>query len=353
MYLRREIVNIGRLICDLQAAIADTAEKNLGAIMPGYTHLQRAQPVLFSHHLLAYLFMLARDFSRLQGVWERTDIMPLGAGALAGATFPINRHLVAEQLKFDALYDNSVDAVSDRDFVMEFLAFAAILMVHLSRLSEEIVLWASSEFKFIELDDAHCTGSSIMPQKKNPDVAELVRGKTGRVVGHLVAMLTVMKGLPLAYNKDMQEDKEGLFDAVDTVKFSLAVYAAMLRGLKVREENMLAAVREDFANATDMADYLVKKGLPFRQAHEIVGRSVRYCLDKGCRLTDLSLAELAQFSPLFAADILDAIREEACVAARSSYGGTAPARVEEALVRGRALVERQLSVLDTYRTKGI
>jgi len=353
LYLRREIVAIGELICGLQEAILEIAGRHKDVIMPGYTHLQRAQPVLFSHHLLAYLFMLARDFARLRGVYERTDLMPLGAGALAGTTFPISRQAVAAELKFGSLYDNSIDAVSDRDYIMEFLGFAAILMVHLSRLSEEIILWCSAEFKFIELDDAHCTGSSIMPQKKNPDVAELVRGKTGRVIGHLMALLTTMKGLPLAYNKDMQEDKEGLFDTIDTLKFSLSVYAAMVRGMKVNAPRMLAAADEDFANATDMADYLVKKGLPFRQAHEVAGKSVRYCLENGKKLTDLTLAELQRFSPLFAADIIDAIRVETCVAARDSYGGTSPAQVGDALVRGRAAVDGQRSVLDTYRKNGI
>lgn len=353
LYLRRELVAIGELLCGLQAAVLETAGKHRDVIMPGYTHLQRAQPILFGHQLLAYFFMLARDFARLQGVYERTDIMPLGAGALAGTTFPIDRQMVADELKFARVYDNSIDAVSDRDYIMEFLAFAAILMVHLSRLSEEIILWCSSEFKFIELDDAHCTGSSIMPQKKNPDVAELVRGKTGRVVGHLMALLTTMKGLPLAYNKDMQEDKEGLFDTIDTLKFSLSVYAAMVRGMKVNAPRMLAAADDDFTNATDLADYLVKKGLPFRQAHEASGKSVRYCLEHGKKLTDLSLAELQQFSPLFAADSLDAIRTETCVSARNSYGGTAPAQVASALARGRAAVESQFAVLDTYRKNGI
>ena len=253
--------------------------ENQTVIMPGYTHLQRAQPILFAHHMLAYLFMLVRDFDRLKGVWQRTDMMPLGAGALAGTTFPIDRHFVAEQLKFGSLYDNSIDAVSDRDYILEFMAFASILMLHLSRLSEEIILWSSAEFAFIELADAHCTGSSIMPQKKNPDVSELVRGKTGRVFGHLIALLTAAKGLPLAYNKDLQEDKEGLFDTIDTVEVQLVgVCLHAVSRMKVNGDRMLAAVRQDFSNATDMADYLVKKGLPFRQAHEVVGRSVSYCI---------------------------------------------------------------------------
>jgi argininosuccinate lyase len=353
LYLKREIINIGKLLSDLQDAVLEVAEKHQDIIMPGYTHLQRAQPILFAHHMLAYLFMLMRDFSRLKGVWERTDMMPLGAGALAGTTFPIDRHFVAEQLKFGALYDNSIDAVSDRDYILEFLSFASILMLHLSRLSEEIILWSSSEFAFIELDDAHCTGSSIMPQKKNPDVAELVRGKTGRVFGHMMALLTVAKGLPLAYNKDLQEDKEGLFDTIDTVKFSLSVYASMLKGMRLKGERMLSAVKEDFSNATDMADYLVKKGLPFRQAHEVVGKSVKYCIDTGKKLTDLSLDEFKQFSPLFEADILEAITVETCVAARNSYGGTSPQQVRQAISRGREALAQQLSVLDTYRQNNI
>ncbi|MDT8902637.1 argininosuccinate lyase [Anaeroselena agilis] len=353
LYLRKEAVAVGQLLCGLQEAIMETAARFPDAIMPGYTHLQRAQPILFAHHLLAYFFMLGRDFDRLRGVWERADIMPLGAGALAGTTFPIDRKQVADELKFGRLYENSIDAVADRDYMMEFLSFAAILMVHLSRLSEEVILWCSSEFKFVELDDAHCTGSSIMPQKKNPDVAELVRGKTGRVIGHLMALLTTMKGLPLAYNKDMQEDKEGLFDTVDTVKFSLSVYAAMVRGMKVNAPRMLAAADEDFTNATDMADYLVKKGLPFRQAHEVSGKSVRYCLEKDKKLTDLSLAELKEFSPLFEEDILEAIKVETCVAARNSYGGTSPSQVKEALAGGREALKRQLAWLDTHRKNGI
>jgi len=353
LYLKQEIISIGQLLCDLAAAVLEVAEKHQDTIMPGYTHLQRAQPILFAHHMLAYLFMLLRDFSRLTGVWERTDIMPLGAGALAGTTFPIDRHFVAEQLKFGAIYDNSIDAVSDRDYILEFLSFASILMLHLSRLSEEIILWSSAEFSFIELDDAHCTGSSIMPQKKNPDVAELVRGKTGRIFGHLMALLTVAKGLPLAYNKDLQEDKEGLFDTIDTLKFSLSVYAAMLRGMKVNAPRLLEAARQDFANATDMADYLVKKGLPFRQAHEVVGISVRHCIEAGKKLTDLSLAEFKHFSPLFETDILEAIKVETCVNARNSYGGTSPEQVRQAIGRGRNILSKQLSRLDTYRENNI
>ena len=353
MYVRREIGEIAKLLEDLQKAFVEAAQNNLQVIMPGYTHLQRAQPILFSHHMMAYFFMLARDFERLQGVQRRTDILPLGAGALAGTTFPIDRHYVAEQLGFAQVYQNSLDAVSDRDYILEFLSFASILMVHLSRISEEIILWSSAEFAFIELDDAHCTGSSIMPQKKNPDMAELVRGKSGRVIGHLMAMLTTVKGLPLAYNKDLQEDKEGLFDAIDTIKFSLAVYAAMIRGLRVRQEKMEQAVRHDFSNATDMADYLVKKGLPFRQAHEVVGKTVRYCIEQEKWLMDLSIAEFQQFSPLFEADISEAIKVETCVENRNSFGGTSPAQVKLAMEAAEEIIRKQQSFLDMYTKNDI
>jgi len=348
MYLKREIRNIGMLICELQQAIVEVAEKHKSVIMPGYTHLQRAQPILFAHHMMAYFFMLSRDFRRLKGVWEGTDIMPLGAGALAGTTFPIDRHFVASELKFSEVYENSMDAVSDRDYILEFLSCASILMMHLSRISEEIIIWSSSEFSFIELDDGHCTGSSIMPQKKNPDVAELVRGKTGRVFGHLMALLTTAKGLPLAYNKDLQEDKEGMFDTIDTLKFSLTVYASMLRGMKVNDKVMDAAVRNDFSNATDMADYLVKKGLPFRQAHEVVGKCVAYCLGENKWLMDLSLAEFKQFSPLFETDILEAIQVETCVNARNSYGGTSSAGVQQEFTIAEQILLKQQGMIDIF-----
>lgn len=341
LYLKKELRNIAKCLIDLQKSLVETAEKHKTVIMPGYTHLQRAQPILLSHHLMAYFYMLARDFSRLEGVWERTDYMPLGAGALAGTTFPIDRLFVAEQLGFGKIYENSLDAVSDRDYILEFLSFASILMMHLSRLSEEIILWSSAEFAFIELDDAHCTGSSIMPQKKNPDVAELVRGKTGRVFGHLMAMLTIAKGLPLAYNKDLQEDKEGLFDTIDTIKFSISVYAAMIRSMKVNSRRMQQAVTEDFSNATDMADYLVKKGLPFRQAHEVVGKSVRYCIENNKYLMDLTLDEFRQFSPLFEEDILAAIAVETCVANRNSLGGTSYHQVEVTIHSADRMIAKQ------------
>ncbi|MFC2638254.1 MAG: argininosuccinate lyase [Mitsuokella sp.] len=322
LYVRREVLAVQKEIVNLQQALVLAAEQYKDVIMPGYTHLQRAQPILFSHHLLAYYGMLARDFARFTGVYERADIMPLGAGALAGTTFPIDRAFVQKELGFEAIYTNSIDAVSDRDYIMEFLSAASILMVHLSRLSEETILWCSREFSFIELDDAHCTGSSMMPQKKNPDVSELVRGKTGRVVGHLMAMLTTVKGLPLAYNKDLQEDKEGIFDAIDTVKFSLSVYARIVRGMKVRADVMKKAVTEDFSNATDLADYLVKKGMPFRKAHAVAGQAVHDCIARGIYLEDMRIEDFQKLSPLFDADIKEAIRPETCVRNRNSLGGT-------------------------------
>ena len=353
MYVRKEVANIAKLLIELEESFVEMAQKNSDVIMPGYTHLQRAQPILFSHHMLAYFYMLNRDFARLEGVYDRADIMPLGAGALAGTTFPIDRHYVAEQLNFAQIYANSLDAVSDRDYILEFLSFASILMMHLSRISEEIILWCSKEFSFIELDDAHCTGSSMMPQKKNPDVSELVRGKTGRVIGHLMAMLTTAKGLPLAYNKDLQEDKEGLFDTIDTVKFSLSVYAQMIKAMRVNKEKMLLATKEDFSNATDMADYLVKKGLPFRDAHEVAGKSVSYCIEQNKWLMDLTLEEFKQFSPLFDEDILEEIKVETCVANRNSYGGTSYIQVEQSLKNATELMKKQQNVLDRYTEKAI
>ena len=328
LYVRRQVEEIQKLIRELQKNLVDAAEKNLSVIMPGYTHLQRAQPILFSHHLMAYFWMLKRDYERFAGVYERADIMPLGAGALAGTTFPIDRNFIKDELNFQNIYLNSLDAVSDRDYILEFLSAASILMIHLSRLSEEIILWCSREFNFIELDDAHCTGSSMMPQKKNPDVPELVRGKAGRVIGHLMAMLTTVKALPLAYNKDLQEDKEGLFDAIDTVKFSLAVFAQIVAGMKIKTENMHRAIEEDFSNATDAADYLVKKNLPFRQAHEVAGKLVHHCIGRGIYLKDLTLDEFKTFSDKFDADIFDAIKPETCVNSRNSLGGTSTEQVK-------------------------
>ena len=353
MYVRREIVAVQKEIENLQRALVETAEKYSDVIMPGYTHLQRAQPILFSHHLLAYFGMLSRDFARFEGVYKRADIMPLGAGALAGTTFPIDREFVQKQLNFENIYTNSLDAVSDRDYIMEFLAAASILMVHLSRLSEETILWCSREFHFVELDDAHCTGSSMMPQKKNPDVSELVRGKTGRVIGHLMAMLTTVKGLPLAYNKDLQEDKEGIFDAIDTVKFSLAVYAQLIRGMKVRKEVMKKAVTEDFSNATDLADYLVKKGMPFRKAHAVSGQAVHDCIEKGIYLEDMSLENFQKLSPLFGTDIKEAISPETCVKNRNSLGGTSYKQVELQLHAAKDLLAAEEKVSDKAADKQI
>ena len=348
MYIKTAILSIAQLIHDMERSIVEVAAANQEVILPGYTHLQRAQPVLFSHHLLAYFQMLSRDFDRLAGVWERSDIMPLGAGALAGTTFPIDRRMVAEELKFAKIYENSMDAVSDRDYIVEFLSFASLLMVHLSRLSEELILWSSTEFSFIELDDAHCTGSSIMPQKKNPDVCELVRGKTGRVVGHLMAMLTTLKGLPMTYNKDMQEDKEGLFDTIDTLKFSLSVYAAMLKGMKLNAARMRQVLDDDFSNATDMADYLVRKGLPFREAHAVVGKAVRLAIETKRNLAELPLAELLALCPLFEADILAALKIETCIEARNSEGGTAFAQVRSTLEKCRLQLQQQETMIAKY-----
>lgn len=348
LFVRHAVVDVMAHIRTLQQALTESAAQHRDVIMPGYTHLQRAQPILFSHHLMAYFGMLARDFERFQGVYARTDIMPLGAGALAGTTLPIDRQFVAQRLHFERIYTNSLDAVSDRDYILEFLSAASILMVHLSRLSEEIILWCSREFSFVELDDAHCTGSSMMPQKKNPDVSELVRGKTGRVVGHLMAMLMAVKGLPLAYNKDLQEDKEGLFDTIDTVKFSLAVYAQLIRGVKLREDVMRHAVEADYSNATDLADYLVRKGLPFRKAHAVAGQAVAQCIARGIYLADLPIADYQQLSPLFAEDIYDAISPETCVSCRNSYGGTSYEQAEMQLEAAKNLMteeERMISVL--------
>ncbi|NLG85624.1 MAG: argininosuccinate lyase [Firmicutes bacterium] len=335
LYVRQEVDKVLDLITLLQEELVKQAENNLDVIMPGYTHLQHAQPVLLSHHLLAYVHMLERDRERFLGCRQRADIMPLGAGALAGTSFPIDRQQVAQELGFAAIYANSLDAVSDRDYILEFLAAAAICLMHLSRLAEELILWSSQEFGFVELDDAYSTGSSIMPQKKNPDVPELVRGKAGRVAGHLMALLMTMKGLPLAYNKDLQEDKEALFDTVDTLTSCLGIFARMIATLKVNEDRMRQATRGDFSTATDLADYLAKRGLPFRQAHAVVGRLVQFCLDQDKILEELTLEELQQASPLFDSDALTVLTPEAAVAARISYGGTAPQQVKQQLAQVR------------------
>ena len=345
MYMKREVAEIAELLINFEKALLTVAKKHDKTLMPGYTHLQRAQPITFAHHLLAYFNMLQRDFRRLLGVWEGADMMPLGAGAIAGTTFPIDRHDVAAQLNFGKVYCNSMDAVSDRDYVIEFLSFASMLMMHMSRLSEEICLWSSTEFGFIELDDAFATGSSMMPQKKNPDIAELVRGKTGRVYGHLQAMLVTAKGLPLTYNKDLQEDKEGFFDAVDTIKFSLAVYRDMILTMTVNVDKMQQAVSKDFSNATDLADYLVRKGLPVRQAHEVVGKCVAYAILNDKFLPEISLEEYKEFSELFEADLLEALKPYNCVAARKSYGGPAFTENEKQFAIGDEVIAAQEKTL--------
>jgi len=338
LYLRDEIGEVKGLIRELQKTFVGIAKKNLDCIMPGYTHLQRAQPILFSHHLLAYYEMLKRDFERLDDCFKRINVMPLGSGALAGSPYPLNREFVAKELGFTGVTDNSLDAVSDRDFCIEFCSAAAILMMHLSRLSEEMILWSSSEFGFIELSDAFSTGSSLMPQKKNPDVPELMRGKTGRVYGNLVSLLTTMKALPLAYNKDMQEDKEALFDTIATIKECLKVFSPLLRTMKLNKKKMLDATKGGFLTATDAADYLVKKGVPFRESHHIAGRVVAYCIKTSQGLEDLSIDEWRGFSKAFGKDIKEVISIEASVKSRKAKGGTAP----EAVKRRLKEIEREI-----------
>ncbi|AJY74496.1 argininosuccinate lyase [Paenibacillus beijingensis] len=351
LYLRKRVVEFVGLLQKLQEALIGQAKANLDTIVPGYTHLQRAQPILFAHHLMAYVSMFGRDLERLQDSYKRINVLPLGAGALAGTTFPIDRHFVAEQLGFDRVYENSLDAVSDRDFIVEFLANASLIMTHLSRLSEELILWSSTEFRFVELDDAFCTGSSIMPQKKNPDVPELVRGKTGRVYGNLVGLLTVLKSLPLAYNKDMQEDKEGMFDTVRTLQGALQLFAPMIATMKVNKEQMRKAVNQDFSNATDIADFLVGKGLPFRQAHEVIGKTVLYCIQQDKYLLDLTLDEFKQFSELFDDRIYAVLQPEAVVDARNVYGGTAKKQVSEAIGRAESALASAASWVEEYAAR--
>ncbi|MCR8632428.1 argininosuccinate lyase [Paenibacillus radicis (ex Xue et al. 2023)] len=351
LYLRKRVVEFVGLLNKLQDALIEQAKGNLDTIVPGYTHLQRAQPILFAHHLMAYVSMFQRDIERLQDSYKRINVLPLGAGALAGTTFPIDRHYVAQQLGFDGVYENSLDAVSDRDFIIEFLSNASMIMMHLSRLSEEMVLWSSTEFRFVELDDAFCTGSSIMPQKKNPDVPELVRGKTGRVYGNLFGLLTVLKSLPLAYNKDMQEDKEGMFDTVRTLQGALQLFAPMVSTMKVNKDRMRQAVNQDFSNATDIADYLVNKGLPFRQAHEVIGKTVLYCIQNQKFLLDLKLEEYHQFSKLFEQDIYNVLQPEQVVNARNVYGGTATNQVSEAIARAEAVKDQMNEWFEQFFNK--
>lgn len=328
MYMKRNIARLSeKLIAVLEALLA-ASKKYQDVILPGYTHMQRAQPVLFAHHMLAYFAMLERDFKRLEDCYDMCDMSPIGACALAGTTYPTHPEEEANDLHFASVYGNSLDAVSDRDYLLQFLSFVSICAMHLSRLSEEFIYWSTSEFQFIELDDGYSTGSSIMPQKKNPDMCELIRGKTGRVYGHLIGLLTVMKGLPLAYDKDMQEDKEGVFDALDTLYFALDIYAGMISTMTVNGDHTRQVLESDFSNATDMADYLAKKGLPFRQAHAVVGNAVHYCIECHKVLLDLSMEEFRSMSPLFEEDIKEALSIENCVKNRESYGGTGPKSVE-------------------------
>ncbi len=336
LYLRDEIDAINTEIRRLQKGLLDLAEREAETIMPGFTHLQVAQPVTFGHHMLAWFEMLDRDFDRMADCRRRVNVMPLGSAALAGTSYPLDRFMTAELLGFERPCRNSLDGVSDRDFAIEFTAAAALVMTHLSRMSEELVVWASAQFDFIDIPDRFCTGSSIMPQKKNPDVPELVRGKSGRVNGNLIALLTLMKSQPLAYNKDNQEDKEPLFDTVDTLRGSLRAFADMVPALTVKADNMLAAARQGFATATDLADYLVRRGLPFRDAHEVVGKAVQHAAEQGCDLADLSLETLQRFSPVIDEEVYDVLTLEGSVAARDHFGGTAPAQVRQRIGELRA-----------------
>ena len=329
------------MLAELEDTLLMLAEKHAGDVMPGYTHLQRAQPITLGHHLMAYFEMFKRDMIRVQHAKEAADCCPLGSGALAGTTYPLDREFSAQELGFGSVSMNSLDGVSDRDFLLDYLSAASIGMMHLSRFCEELVLWSSLEFGFLTLDDGFATGSSMMPQKKNPDVAELIRGKTGRVYGDLTALLTVMKGLPLAYNKDMQEDKENYFDARDTWLKCLHVFTEMLKTATFRVQNMQKSANDGFANATDCADYLVKRGVPFRDAHAVSGRLVAHCLEKGCALDDLPLEELRSFTPAFEQDVYEAISLQSCVAARNLIGGPAPERVENAIRSGREWLKKQ------------
>ncbi|MDY7012665.1 MAG: argininosuccinate lyase [Cyanobacteriota bacterium] len=340
LYLRDKIEQLRTQLRDFQSVLLELASANVETLIPGYTHLQRAQPLSLAHHLLAYFHMAQRDWERLGQIYQRTDILPLGSGALAGTTFPIDRHYTAEKLGFGSIYANSLDGVSDRDFAIEFLNGASLIMVHLSRLSEEIILWSSQEFNFITLKDSCATGSSIMPQKKNPDVPELVRGKTGRVFGHLQGLLVLMKGLPLAYNKDLQEDKEAIFDGANTVQGCLEAMTILLRdGIEFRRDRLQEAVSEDFSNATDVADYLAARGVPFREAYNLVGKVVKTSLAAGKLLKDLTLEEWQHLHPAIAEDIYDAIAPRQVVAARNSYGGTGFAQVRQALEEAKALIQ--------------
>lgn len=349
MYMKRNIARLSeKLIAVLEAFLA-ASKKYQDVILPGYTHMQRAQPVLFAHHMLAYFAMLERDFKRLEDCYDMCDMSPIGACALAGTTYPTHPEEEANDLHFASVYGNSLDAVSDRDYLLQFLSFASICAMHLSRLSEEFIYWSTSEFQFIELDDGYSTGSSIMPQKKNPDMCELIRGKTGRVYGHLIGLLTVMKGLPLAYDKDMQEDKEGVFDALDTLYFALDIYAGMISTMTVNGDHTREVLESDFSNATDMADYLAKKGLPFRQAHAVVGSAVHYCIEHHKVLLDLSMEEFRSMSPLFEEDIKEALSIENCVKNRESYGGTGPKSVERQQTHAEKAIASMKETMDAWK----
>ena len=349
MYMKRNIARLSeKLIAVLEALLA-ASKKYQDVILPGYTHMQRAQPVLFAHHMLAYFAMLERDFKRLEDCYDMCDMSPIGACALAGTTYPTHPEEEANDLHFASVYGNSLDAVSDRDYLLQFLSFASICAMHLSRLSEEFIYWSTSEFQFIELDDGYSTGSSIMPQKKNPDMCELIRGKTGRVYGHLIGLLTVMKGLPLAYDKDMQEDKEGVFDALDTLYFALDIYAGMISTMTVNGDHTRQVLESDFSNATDMADYLAKKGLPFRQAHAVVGSAVHYCIEHHKVLLDLSMEEFRSMSPLFEEDIKEALSIENCVKNRESYGGTGPKSVERQQTHAEKAITSMKEAMDAWK----
>jgi len=341
MYLKEEDLKTQDLLKDLQKSLLSSAQKHLGIIMPGYTHLQHAQPLLFSHHLMAYFYMFERDKGRMQDLYKRIDVLPLGSAALAGTSFPIDREFVASQLGFSGISENSLDAVSDRDFILEFLSASAILMMHLSRLGEELVLWSSQEYGFIELDDSFCTGSSIMPQKKNPDAAELIRGKTGRVYGNLINLLTMMKALPLAYNHDMQEDKEPVFDTVSTLETSLFLMSKMIDSIQVNKEKMEEGTKGDFSTATELADYLAKKGLTFREAHKLIGTIVIYCLENKKNLENLTLSELKSFHKNFNGKALEILKPQSAVEAKNSYGGTSLKRVKESIQKANKILEEK------------
>ena len=339
MYLKTETTEIKNMLVNLLDTLLTLSEQNLNTILPGYTHLQRAQPVTLAHHMMAYFQMFQRDIGRLEDCFKRMDVMPLGSGALAGTTYPLDRQFVADKLGFSAITENSLDGVSDRDFAIELASCISMIMMHLSRFSEEMVLWSSGEFSFVEMDDAFSTGSSIMPQKKNPDVAELVRGKTGRTYGSLMTLLTVMKSLPLAYNKDMQEDKEAIFDAVDTVKMCLPVFTKMLATMKIKKDSMYKAAQGGFTNATDVADYLVKKGIPFRSAHEIIGKMVLYCINHNKAIEQLSMEEFKGFSVNIEQDVYTEISLEKCISGRSLPGGPAVESVNVSIENGRKFIK--------------